>query len=56
MEEETTLGHHRHQDCWILTYETDSLVPEVQHFEVFTCNECGIKFIHRKDGPIPEEG
>ncbi len=54
--EETTVGRHQHQDSWTITQEPDSLTPEEQHYEVYTCNECGVKFVHRKDGPVPEEG
>lgn len=55
--EETTVGYHRHQDSWTITYEViPGGDPETEHFEVFVCGECGIKFIHRKIGPLPEEG
>lgn len=56
MEEETTLGHHRHQGSWTLTYESiPGCDDAVEHFEVFVCGECGIKFIHHKNSPLPVE-
>jgi len=52
--EETTIGRHRHQGSWTITYEDKP--QSNSHYEIHTCGVCGIVFALRKEGPAPAEG
>lgn len=51
-QEETTVGKHRHKRDWKISYQDDP-EPDI-YFEIWECNKCGVVFVMKKNGTIPQ--